>query len=127
MLKNRYHLGLMTVLFVAGCGSEPAPPPRPVNPAYEGGPAKEQTLDVPWATFTDRTQAAIQAVGWKPLSSDIGANEAVIEAAPDKGDGAQVKFEKKGDNSVHLAVQGKPATPKESVEKLFDKIAEKAK
>lgn len=125
---SRHLAGLMIALLFSGCGSSgPTPPPRPVNPAYQGGPAKEQTLEVPWATFVDRAQGAIQAVGWKSLSSDIAANEGVIEAVPDKGDGAQVRFEKKGDNSVHLAVQGKPTTPKASVEKLFDKIAEKAK
>lgn len=118
----------MIVLFVAGCGSSNStPPPRPVNPAYQGGPAKDQTLDVASAAFGDRVQTAIQAIGWKSLSSELGVTDGVIEAAPDKGDGVQVRFETKGDHSVYLSVQGKPATPKESVEKVFDKIVEKAK
>jgi hypothetical protein len=113
---------------MSGCPGSGAPPPIPENPALKGGQSKEGTLEVPFDTVTRAVLAVVNGTDWKALSSETTMTMGVLSIEDAKGKvKAQIKYEKKGDSSTSLLVTGPAETPKETIESLYTKIAEKAK
>lgn len=114
---------LVAITFTAGCNpSIPARPPRPVNPLYQNGPAKEGTLEFSIESVRQGLSPLIEKAGWKTVANDASPTDGRIEAEAKKGERVEIQYESRGEKQTAVTIKGTSTTPKAAVDGLGDKI-----
>jgi len=123
---RRHRIGLwviVPVLLIAGCDpSIPAKPPRPVNPLYQNGHAKEGTLEASVQSVQKAIGPLLEKSGWKAVATDMSSADGLIEAEAKKGERVEIRYESRGEKSTSLSIKGNSTTSQAIVDGLYDKI-----